>query len=203
MEDVLKETKGFIVFQESFMILAQKMAGFTPGESDKMRKILVKKSHDSEAGKDVEREKLRKKFVEGAKKLHNIDEKLSSEIFSKIEYFAGYGFNKSCHFEELVDIYHSDGTFIKSKKIHEILPGDLVKSRDEKTGKTILVRVVDKHDHGILELVEVELNTGEKIRCTWDHKFRTKETGEMLPLWLIKKLELSIVVNSAIKNSSL
>jgi DNA-directed DNA polymerase III PolC len=107
MEDVLKETRGFIVFQESFMILAQKMAGFTPGESDKMRKILVKKSHDAEAGKDVERDKLRKKFIEGAKSLHGIEEKLSSEIFSKIEYFAGYGFNKAHAVAYAFDSYYA------------------------------------------------------------------------------------------------
>ena len=61
IEEVLKGTKGFIVFQEDFMLLAQKVAGFTAGESDKMRKTLVKKSHDAEAGKVSERDELRKK----------------------------------------------------------------------------------------------------------------------------------------------
>lgn len=200
MEEVLKETKGFIVFQESFMILAQKMAGFTPGESDKMRKILVKKSHDAEAGKDVEREKLRKKFVEGAKKIHGIDEKLSSEIFGKIEYFAGYGFNKSCHFLELVNIYNSEGVFIKTKHLKDVRSGDIVSSRDETNGKNVFVSVVDLHDHGVLDLVEVELVTGEKVKCTMDHKFRTVETGEMMPLWMIQQKNLSIVVDSVKEN---
>jgi len=94
-------------FQEDFMMLAQKMGGFSAGESDKMRKVLVKKSHDAEAGKDVEREKMRQKFVEGAKKLHNIDEKISSLIFDKIEYFAGYGFNKSHAVAYAFDSYYA------------------------------------------------------------------------------------------------
>lgn len=184
-------------FQEDFMLLAQKMGGFTPGESDKMRKVLVKKSHDAEAGKDVERDKMRKKFIEGAKSLHGIDEKTASAVFDKIEYFAGYGFNKSCHFSEPVNTYFSDGTLKETKQLQHVVPGDIVMSRDESTGVDVTVSVVDKHDHGVLELVEVELTSGEKVKCTWDHKFRTVETGEMLPLWMIQKKGLSIVVNHA------
>jgi len=189
-------------FQEDFMMLAQKMGGFSAGESDKMRKVLVKKSHDAEAGKDVEREKMRQKFVEGARKLHNIDENISSSIFDKIEYFAGYGFNKSLYFLQEVDIYDLSGNYVKSCPIGEVKPGCYLRSRDESTKEDIFVKVLEKHDHGVLDLVEVELDTGEKIKCTWDHKFRTKETTEMLPLWQINKMGLSIVVNSVIKNTS-
>ena len=44
-----------MIFQEQFMLLAQKLAGFTPGESDKLRKTLVKKSLDTLDGKASER----------------------------------------------------------------------------------------------------------------------------------------------------
>jgi len=194
VEEVLKDTKGFIIFQEDFMLLAQKVAGFTPGESDKMRKTLVKKSHDVAAGKDAERESLRKKFVDGAEKLHNLDRKISADLFSKIEYFAGYGFNKSVYLSQPVNTYFSDGRIKEVKEIQHVKAGDILKSHDEKSGMNVLVPVLARHDHGILDLVEVELNTGEKVKCTWDHKFRTQETGEMLPLWMIQKKGLSIVV---------
>lgn len=184
-------------FQEDFMLLAQKMGGFTPGESDKMRKVLVKKSHDAEAGKDVERDKMRKKFIEGAKSLHGIDEKTASAVFDKIEYFAGYGFNKSLYFLEEVDTYSSSGTFKGRVPIRDVTAGDYLKSRCENSKKSVLVEVLNRHDHGVLDLVEVELTTGEKVKCTWDHKFRTLETGEMLPLWEISKKGLSIVVERA------
>jgi hypothetical protein len=85
---------------------------------------------------------------------------------------------------------------LQSKPIGEVVPGDYVRSRDEITQKDIFIQVKDNHDHGVLRLVEVELETGEKVRCTLDHKFRTVETGEMLPLWQILKDDLSIVVGS-------
>lgn len=106
IKEVLQETHGFIVFQEDFMILAQKVAGFTPGESDKMRKTLVKKSHDAEAGKVSERDELRKKFLKGAL-ANGFDEKTATNLFDKIEYFAGYGFNKSHAVAYAFDSYYA------------------------------------------------------------------------------------------------
>jgi hypothetical protein len=44
--------------------------------------------------------------------------------------------------------------------------------------------------------VKVTLKTGETVTCTWNHKFRTVETGEMLPLWQIRDRGMSIVVSS-------
>ena len=107
IEKVLKDTYGFIVFQEQFMMLAQEMAGFSPGESDKLRKTLVKISVDSAGGKVGEREIARKKFVEGARNLHDIDEKISNKLWSEIEAFASYGFNKSHAVAYAIDSYYA------------------------------------------------------------------------------------------------
>jgi len=190
---------GFLVsncFQEQFMLLSMELAGFSEGEADKMRKTLVKKSLDTADKKGGERAQLRERFVTGAKELHGLDEKKMHELFDKIEFFSLYGFNKSLYFAEEVNTYFEDGTFNTKKKMSEVSRGDLLLTRDESTGKDTLTRVVDRHDHGVLDLVEVELTSGEKVKCTWDHKFRTVETGEMLPLWKIHKLGLSVVVNA-------
>jgi intein/homing endonuclease len=181
-------------FQEDFMMLSQKVAGFSPGESDKMRKTLVKKSHDATAGKVTERDELRKKFIDGAMNKNGFSHEMAENIFNRIEYFAAYGFNRSLYFSEPINTYSSDGKFKEVKQIQDVEKGDFLLSRDEMTGADIIIPVIDKHDHGVLELVELELNTGEKVRCTWDHKFRTVETGEMLPLWMIQEKGLSIVV---------
>ena len=66
-----------------------------------------------------------------------------------------------------------------------------VKSAD-KDGKIIWVDVVNVHDHGILDLVEVELEDGKKIKCTIDHKFRTSEG--MLPLHEILEKDLELII---------
>ena len=196
IEKVLGPTRGFIAFQEQFMSLAVELAGFSPGESDQMRKTLVKKSLDTLDKKSGEKAMLRDKFVKGAKEKLGLSEDITNALFDKIEFFSLYGFNKSLYFGESIDTYNQDGSLRARKTIEAVEAGDLVLTRDEQTRENVLTTVVARHDHSCLDLVEVELTSGEKVRCTWDHKFRTIETGEMMPLWQIQQMGLSIVVHA-------
>ena len=190
IKEVLGPTYGFIVMQEQFMILAQKLAGFNPGESDKMRKTLVKKDLTSLGKKSEEKEALEKKFVDGCITVSGMDRFKAKELFDKIAYFSLYGFNKSLYFLQMVNIVR-DGEEM-NLPIKDVIPGDMVMTRDEKTGKKFRTSVIDKHDHGVLDLFEVTLDSGEVIKCTMDHKFRTK-CGKMLPLKTIIDMDLEIV----------
>ena len=190
IKEVLGPTYGFIVMQEQFMILAQKLAGFNPGESDKMRKTLVKKDLTSLGKKSEEKEALEKKFVDGCIAVSGMDRFKAKELFDKIAYFSLYGFNKSLYFLQMVNIVR-DGEEM-NLPIKDVIPGDMVMTRDEKTGKKFRTSVIDKHDHGVLDLFEVTLDSGEVIKCTMDHKFRTK-CGKMLPLKTIIDMDLEIV----------
>ncbi|MBP9015613.1 MAG: DNA polymerase III subunit alpha, partial [Candidatus Atribacteria bacterium] len=87
LEPILRETYGVIVYQEQVMRIAAELAGFTLGEADILRRAMGKKQPE------VMKEQ-RTKFVEGALKRGCSKEK-AEEIFDLIEYFAGYGFNKS------------------------------------------------------------------------------------------------------------
>ncbi|MDQ3070834.1 MAG: DNA polymerase III subunit alpha [Acidobacteriota bacterium] len=87
MEAVLKETYGVIAYQEQVMRLASDLAGFTMGQSDVLRKAMGKKSASVMA-------EQREKFMDGCKG-RGLNEKKSAKIFDLMEYFAGYGFNKS------------------------------------------------------------------------------------------------------------
>ena len=107
IESVLGPTFNFVVFQEQFMTLAVELAGFTPGESDKLRKTLVKKSLDTMGKKGDEREEARRKFVQGAKKLHGIDESITQTLWKTIEAFSVYGFNKSHAVAYAIDSYYA------------------------------------------------------------------------------------------------
>lgn len=107
IEDVLGPTFNFVVFQEQFMTLAVELAGFTPGESDKLRKTLVKKSLDTIGNKGGEREAARKKFVEGAYELHGIDRRITEDLWKTIEAFSVYGFNKSHAVSYAIDSYYA------------------------------------------------------------------------------------------------
>ncbi|MDI6631807.1 MAG: DNA polymerase III subunit alpha, partial [Thermoanaerobacteraceae bacterium] len=87
LEPILKETYGVILYQEQVMQIASTLAGFSLGEADLLRRAMGKKKPEIIAG-------LRSRFVEGAA-ANGIPEKLAGEIFDLMEYFAGYGFNKS------------------------------------------------------------------------------------------------------------
>ena len=87
LEPILKDTHGVILYQEQVMKIAKDLAGFTLGEADNLRKAMGKKNASI-------LEKNRQLFLDGCKKNH-IPENLAEEIFVLIEYFAGYGFNKS------------------------------------------------------------------------------------------------------------
>ncbi len=87
LEPILKDTYGVILYQEQVMRIASDLAGFTLGEADLLRRAMGKKKPEIIAG-------LRTQFVEGA--LNNgVDKDIAGQIFDLMEYFAGYGFNKS------------------------------------------------------------------------------------------------------------
>ena len=87
LEKILKPTYGIIIYQEQVMQIAQTLAGFTAGEADILRRAMGKK-------KRAELEKQKEKFLSGAIK-NGIKKDVASYVFTKIEPFADYGFNKS------------------------------------------------------------------------------------------------------------
>lgn len=87
MKDILGETYGIMVYQEQVMQIASKLANFSLGEGDVLRRAMGKKDMDQMA-------KQREKFRLGAAQ-NGIDATTSMLIFDKMEKFAAYGFNKS------------------------------------------------------------------------------------------------------------
>jgi len=87
LEAVLKETLGVIVYQEQVMQIANRLAGYSLGEADLLRRAMGKKNADEMA-------KQRERFVKGAIE-RGFPEKKIVKIFDLMEQFAGYGFNKS------------------------------------------------------------------------------------------------------------
>ena len=87
LEPILKETFGIIVYQEQIMKIAQVIAGYSLGEADLLRRAIGKKIKS-------ELMNLKESFIKGASK-KSINVKDSEKLFSLIEKFANYGFNKS------------------------------------------------------------------------------------------------------------
>jgi DNA polymerase-3 subunit alpha len=87
MEPVLRETYGVIAYQEQVMRLASELAGFTLGEADELRRAMGKKDA-------AKMQATRDRFMRGCAE-RGIPEKKAKTVFEFIEFFAGYGFNKS------------------------------------------------------------------------------------------------------------
>lgn len=88
LEQICGDTYGVMIYQEQVQNAAKVLAGYTLGGADILRRAMGKK-------KKSEMDKQRVAFVEGCKKVNDIDAKLANRIFDKIASFAGYGFNKS------------------------------------------------------------------------------------------------------------
>jgi len=87
LKEILKETYGVIVYQEQVLFIAQALAGYSLGEADILRKAMGKKI-------PAVMKKEERNFIAGAKK-KGISGELAQEVFSLIEPFAGYAFNKA------------------------------------------------------------------------------------------------------------
>src|SRR5690606_35618020 len=89
LETVLAETYGVFVYQEQVLQAARLLAGYSLGEADLLRRAMGKKIQS-------EMDAQRQRFIEGCKRISDIEAPKAIELFDRIAKFAGYGFNK-CH----------------------------------------------------------------------------------------------------------
>lgn len=87
LEEILKETYGIILYQEQTMQIVSSLAGFTMAQADLLRKAIGKKIPEI-------MDEQRNLFIQGCLK-RGINKHTAEKIFSLIDYFSGYGFNKS------------------------------------------------------------------------------------------------------------
>ncbi len=87
LEGILKDTHGIILYQEQIMQIVNILAGFSLSQADLLRRAISKKNPEVI-------QQQRKHFTEGCLR-NKIDKRISDKVFSLIEYFSNYGFNKS------------------------------------------------------------------------------------------------------------
>ncbi|GAC1678790.1 MAG: hypothetical protein PVS2B2_16190 [Candidatus Acidiferrum sp.] len=87
LQEILEETYGVILYQEQVMQIANRLASFSLGEADILRRAMGKKKKEEMAAQ-------RAKFMDGCAR-NKINDKKAERIFNLMEEFAGYGFNKS------------------------------------------------------------------------------------------------------------
>jgi DNA polymerase III subunit alpha len=88
LEEICSDTYGVMIYQEQVMAAANRLAGYSLGQSDLLRRAMGKKDKAKMA-------KERANFIEGCARTNKIPEKKANAIFDLLEKFAGYGFNKS------------------------------------------------------------------------------------------------------------
>ncbi len=115
LEDILKETYGVMVYQEQIMQVSQKIAGFSLGAADMLRRAMGKKKPEVLMGK-------KKDFEEGAIK-NGFTKEHADEIFEIMVPFAGYGFNKSHAAAYSVVAYRTG--YLKAHKPAEFMAANL------------------------------------------------------------------------------
>lgn len=88
LEEVCSDTYGVMIYQEQVMAAASRLAGYSLGQADLLRRAMGKKDREKMA-------KERANFIAGCERTNKIPEKKANAIFDLLEKFAGYGFNKS------------------------------------------------------------------------------------------------------------
>lgn len=121
MEPVLNETFGIIIYQEQVMELARKLAGYSLGQADILRRAMGKKIQE-------EMDKQKDIFVEGAHK-RGIEESVAIEIFELIARFANYGFNKSHAAAYALIAFHT--AWLKAHYPHEFFAASMNMDMDK------------------------------------------------------------------------
>lgn len=148
LKEALKETCGFMIYQEQVMQCAQILAGYSLGGADILRRAMGKK-------KPEEMAKQRAIFIEGCGK-NNVDEHKAGELFDLIEKFSGYGFNKSHAAAYSLLAYQT--AFLKHYYPQEFFMATMNSALREDDTDAIALSVVDCRKNGV-DVLPVDINS--------------------------------------------
>jgi DNA polymerase III subunit alpha len=157
LEAVLKETYGIIVYQEQIMQIASSLAGFSLTQADILRRAMSKKIPEV-------MERQRQNFISGCVK-NSITQSTATKIFDLIEYFSGYGFNKSHSAAYAVISYRT--AYLKANYPVEFMTALLTSERDN-TDK--IVEYVTEASRMGLQVLPPDINESDALFKVVDPK---------------------------------
>lgn len=129
MEEFLSETYGITVYQEQVMLLSQKLAGFSKGDADVLRKAMGKKQK-------AVLDKMKDKFIQGCQK-NGHDQAICEKIWTDWEAFAQYAFNKSHSTCYSLVAYHT--AYLKANHPAEYMAAVLTHSQNNLENVTFFI----------------------------------------------------------------
>jgi len=157
LEAILKETYGIMVYQEQIMQVASTLAGFSLSQADLLRRAMSKKIPEV-------MEKQRTGFVLGCAK-NDIRESVANKIFDLVEYFSGYGFNKSHSAAYALISYRT--AYLKANFPVEFMCALLTSERDN-TDK--IVEYVNESARMGLKILPPDINESDALFKAVDKK---------------------------------
>ena len=149
LKDILEETYGVIVYQEQVMEIARKVAGFSLGQADILRRAMGKKKPEV-----MTQQKAR--FVEGALS-NGYSKKIADQIFELLIPFAGYGFNKSHAAAYAVLAYQT--AYLKANYPAEFMAANL--TNEINSTDKLSEYIAESRDMG-LEILPPDINLSDK-----------------------------------------
>ena len=159
MEEFLKETYGITVYQEQVMLLSQKLAGFSKGEADTLRKAMGKKQLDL-------LNKMKPQFLnQGEQRGHNTD--VLEKIWKDWEKFASYAFNKSHSTCYALIAYQT--AYLKAHYPAEYMASVLSNNMNDIKSVTFFMKECNRMGLNVL---------GPDVNESW-YKFAVNEKGEI------------------------
>ncbi len=141
LEGICSDTYGVMIYQEQVMAAASKLAGYSLGQADLLRRAMGKKDREKMA-------KERATFIEGCDRTNEIPAKKANAIFDLLEKFAGYGFNKSHSAAYGVISYHT--AYLKAHYPVEFMSGLLSNEINDTDKISIFVAECKRMGVGIL-----------------------------------------------------
>ena len=105
IKQVLEPTHGAIIFQEQVMELCNVVAGFPQEDCDMVRRTIMKRSASKADAMKKQAMELKQRFVDGSVK-NGVPSHVADELYDKIMFFSGYGFNKSHAVSYAIDSYY-------------------------------------------------------------------------------------------------
>jgi DNA polymerase-3 subunit alpha len=160
LEPILKDTYGIMVYQEQIMQIVSALAGFSLAQADLLRRAISKKIPEV-------MEQQRKNFVVGCIK-NGISETTANRIFDQIDYFSGYGFNRSHSAAYALISYRT--AYLKANYPVEFMTALLTSERDN-TDK--IVEYVNEAENMGIEILPPDINeSGALFKVTGENKIR-------------------------------
>ncbi|MBI3651477.1 MAG: DNA polymerase III subunit alpha [Acidobacteria bacterium] len=187
LQDVLGNTMAVIVYQEQIMAVFQRLAGYSLGEADLVRRAMGKKKRE-------ELDKHKEKFTKQAMAKGHEKEKLD-KLWQSMEGFADYAFNR-CLSGATTIVDADSGAPVT---LEQIANCEVTTSRTYSydSEQVFVNEIVEAFATGEQEVVEIETADGRTITCTLEHKFYTDDG--YLPLREILEKDLAIYFSQGVE----